>query len=217
MLDKISIEIQLIDARKILVAGDLNAKAIEWGSKFTDSRGKALNEWMATENLTLMNDGKVPTFCRNELFSNPDVTMCSENVAGTVENWRVLDEIESLSDHLYISYEVGNRIEETPTTTGRKWNVQKIDSARLIQSFKQEMRNITTPEELMKVLETACTHGMPVKKIPQKNKVYWWNDSVKEARKKCIKARRKYTRRRRVDAGSSVTIALHGTYADARK
>lgn len=58
---------------------------------------------------------------------------------------------------------------------------------------------------------------MPVKKIPQKNKVYWWNDSVKEARKKCIKARRKYTRRRRVDAGSSVTIALHGTYADARK
>lgn len=85
--------------------------------------------------------------------------MCSENVAGTVENWRVLDEIESLSDHLYISYEVGNRIEETPTTTGRKWNVQKIDSARLIQSFKQEMRNITTPEELMKVLETACTQS----------------------------------------------------------
>ena len=47
---------------KLLVAGDLNAKATEWGMPSTDSRGKRILELAARSRLMMMNEGCTPTF-----------------------------------------------------------------------------------------------------------------------------------------------------------
>ncbi|XP_029668594.1 uncharacterized protein LOC115238694 [Formica exsecta] len=44
--------------RPIIVAGDFNAKSTRWGSRFTDARGEALQDWAAALGLCLINTGK---------------------------------------------------------------------------------------------------------------------------------------------------------------
>ena len=48
--------------KKIIVAGDLNARAVEWGMQNTDSMGKRVLELTAQLPLSVINAGKVSTF-----------------------------------------------------------------------------------------------------------------------------------------------------------
>ena len=50
---------------KVLIGGDFNAKAEMWGSAYTNSRGRLMAEWILGNELVLLNDGRLPTFQRN--------------------------------------------------------------------------------------------------------------------------------------------------------
>ena len=49
---------------RILVGGDFNARALEWGMPHTDSRGKRILEMAARTGLVILNTGSTPTFRR---------------------------------------------------------------------------------------------------------------------------------------------------------
>ncbi|KAH1006914.1 hypothetical protein HUJ05_007601, partial [Dendroctonus ponderosae] len=61
--------------KDIIIAGDFNAWATDWGMKTTSGKGKILTEWMAVHSLTLQNNGNEPTFTRAEVGSIVDLTM----------------------------------------------------------------------------------------------------------------------------------------------
>ena len=60
---------------------DFNAWAVEWGSKEINKRRQALLEVFSLMDLTLLNNGKKPTFVRGEASSMIDFTFVSSGLA----------------------------------------------------------------------------------------------------------------------------------------
>lgn len=222
-LDKIEDEIRNIEGT-FIVAGDLNARAIDWGSQTTNSRGRSIVQMAARTGLTIANNGRVPTFRRPGCEGTiPDVTLVSESIANKVENWEVL-EIYTASDHQYISYSLktsGPNTTRSRTESTRKWNVNKLNTSLLKSEIDRQWersqpegdaRSIVT--HTMEIIRKGCNRAMPKAKVlGGKKEVYWWNDSIDDLRRNCIRQRRKYTRARR--RGSADTERTN--YKEARK
>lgn len=94
-----------------MVAGDFNAKSRVWGSSTNDSRGDVLLDAMSSMGFTSANDGSIPTFATPTRQSVIDVTFAREV---EVNDWRVLDDTETLSDHRYLYFTLGSRDPQPP-------------------------------------------------------------------------------------------------------
>jgi len=84
----------------IILAGDFNAWHIEWGSRSSNPRGRALSDLASSLQLLLANSGTAPTFRRGAATSVTDITFY-RGVA--LSDWTV-SEAESLSDHNYVIF-----------------------------------------------------------------------------------------------------------------
>ncbi|XP_049874443.1 uncharacterized protein LOC126372638 [Pectinophora gossypiella] len=118
---------------RVIVAGDLNAKSMAWGCPATDGRGEAVEEWALTAGLTVVNRGSVNTCVRQQGGSIVDVTFADAALARCVHSWEVQEDVETLSDHLYIRFSVST-LPGTPTSpirplegTGPKWAIKRLD------------------------------------------------------------------------------------------
>ncbi|OWR41000.1 putative endonuclease/reverse transcriptase [Danaus plexippus plexippus] len=89
----------------VLVLGDLNAKSVSWGSAATDPRGRAVEEWAAEIGVSPVNRGRTHTCVCAQGGSVVDVTFATHVATRRVRDWRVLD-VETLSDHNYIRFEI---------------------------------------------------------------------------------------------------------------
>ncbi|XP_026746967.1 uncharacterized protein LOC113508210 [Trichoplusia ni] len=175
--------------RPVLVLGDHNAKSSAWGSPVTDSRGEVLEEWAVTTGLVVLNRGSEYTCVRQRGGSIVDVSFASPSVAGRVRDWRVAAEVETLSDHRYIRFDVSaqtanGRHPTTPINDGPRWALKNIDrelleEAALVQSWIWE----------------SATDGLV--DASARRRVYWWTDEIARLRVECVAARRRYTRYRR--------------------
>lgn len=125
--------------------------------------------------------------------------------------------MESLSDHRYIYFEVGESLVEVEEHCARKWNTRRLNKDRLVEKFTKECKNIDSPSSLINAIEKSCNTAMPLNKNSKRRKVHWWNKEVQAIRKVCIACRRKYTRSRQKDPDSQITKDLHNQYAIARK
>lgn len=209
----------------LLVAGDFNSRAIEWGMQTTNSRGRRILEMAARIGLTVANIGSVPTFRRPGCAGTvPDITLVSERIANKVENWKVL-EIYTASDHQYISFSLADGdtapVKRANATT-RKWNANKLDTSALLTEIDRQT-DVTEIEgdantivrRVMTIITRGCNKAMPGVKRPNNNKiaVHWWNDSIDNFRRNCIRQRRMYTRARRRGAAE----AEYTQYKEAKK
>lgn len=102
LLDELS-EVLSHRVSKIIIEGDFNAKAKLWGSNTTNRRGFLLSRWAAERDLRIANTEK-PTCIRPQGSSIIDLTWISPDLIQHIRNWRVEEEVESLSDHVYISF-----------------------------------------------------------------------------------------------------------------
>ncbi|KAL0895255.1 hypothetical protein ABMA27_011409 [Loxostege sticticalis] len=90
----------------VIVAGDLNAKSTAWGSPATDPRGRVLEEWLITLGLAVLNRGTVHTCVSWNGGSIVDVSFASPAIASRVHGWRVLKDVENLSNHRYVRFDL---------------------------------------------------------------------------------------------------------------
>ncbi|XP_070171371.1 uncharacterized protein [Polyergus mexicanus] len=121
--------------RPIIVAGDFNAKSTRWGSRFTDARGEALQDWAAA--LGLFDKHGVEEH-PNAVAVVPDLTWATPFAARKIISWRVA-ECETLSDHLYIEvvlraarHGVLGRSQDRGDARPRRWALTKLSPDRLI-------------------------------------------------------------------------------------
>jgi len=91
-LDRVGTIVGRLLPGPVLIMGDLNVKAKEWGSPRTDARGEALVEWMNALGLEIMNTGSEQTCVRQRRGLIVDVTLASAAVSRTVSGWRVVTE-----------------------------------------------------------------------------------------------------------------------------
>ena len=108
---KIEKAINSLPTKDFIIAIDSNAHSKIWDDRREDRRGDKVNEFIASNNLILLNNGnRRPTFENRRGYSNIDLTLCSVNISDKVKNWKVLDEI-SASDHNYIYFEIDAKLE----------------------------------------------------------------------------------------------------------
>ncbi|XP_054002005.1 uncharacterized protein LOC128888865 [Hylaeus anthracinus] len=93
---------------RTLVLGNFNAKSTAWGCPATDAKGRAVLKWAASAGLRLLNRTSVSTCVRWQGESIVDLSWATPAVAPLVSGWRVAEEVESLSDHLYILMDVSD-------------------------------------------------------------------------------------------------------------
>lgn len=148
-------------SKQVIVVGDFNAKGTLWGSGFYDKRGEIVMEWLASDQLVMINDGAHPTFVRGNYGSHLDLTIAKQNIAAKIKNWQVLVDLESLSDHLYITFEVDFGLTDT-TVASRPPGAWKLDPRKTIAFDKLLDTSLETcggnlnAEALSKVIKEAC-------------------------------------------------------------
>ena len=194
---------ELIGLSPLVVAGDFNAWATEWGSRRTNQRGRILLEALAKLNIDLANVGLKSTFSRNGAESIIDVTFCSP---GLITNWRV-DDGYTHSDHLAVCYSVdcktrphvASRI-NTPAPRG--WRISHFNEEVFAEAIRleHEASRIRNPsaDQLVAILSRACDATMPRNRQPRHGRppVYWWTDAIADLRRACLQARRRIQRAR---------------------
>lgn len=189
VLDEITYTLRERGGRDALIGGDFNAKSWGWGESRQDRRGTLVAEWIGAENLVILNRGVVPTFRRRSQESIIDLTLCTENLAPKITEWEVLDDVETLSFHQYIQYEI--KEETNPREIGefKGWKVQTLDVDKLKQKVGEG--EINNEYDLADRLREACDYAMRrVGTSGRRRENYWWNENIKRARTECIKIRR---------------------------
>lgn len=199
MLDQLTDE--LTDRRPVVIAGDFNAWASEWGSRRTNPRGRSLLEALAKLNVDLANEGTTSTYCRDGRESIIDVTFCSP---GLVRKWRVCESYTH-SDHQGIRYCIGDRAQmesARANLNGRQWKTADFDEAVFVEALRWENSLLNlNGYELTKTVARACDASMPRKVLPKNRRrpVYWWNATLADLRATCLRTRRNMQR-----AGSDI-------------
>ncbi|XP_046428388.1 uncharacterized protein LOC124183671 [Neodiprion fabricii] len=168
--------------RGVLVGGDFNARSPTWDPAGSNRRGELLERWAASCEVSLHNDGSTATCVSAQGSSVVDLTWSTPSLTPTVQQWRVLTERETLSDHLYITYEIqglrhGPTGEDQTTSAGL---------AAWVERTMMQARDAAAPR--------ARTKGY-------RRTTYWWSEDLAEQRRRCVAARRRLTRDRRAASG----------------
>ncbi|KAJ0183263.1 hypothetical protein K1T71_001239 [Dendrolimus kikuchii] len=163
----------------IMVLGDFNAKSSAWGSRVTDARGEALEEWALETGLQVLNRGTALTCVRRQGGSIVDISFASPAVTRRVRNWKVLEDVETLSDHRYIRFDLFTqttraRARESPVSNHPRWAIKKLNNeafreALLVQQWTSQANEHPSDEldvdeeaERLRVVVTeVCDAAMP--------------------------------------------------------
>jgi len=203
----------------LIVAGDFNARAIEWGMPRTNTRGRLILEMSARLGLIVANSGSKATYIRPGFGKSiPDVTLVSDSSSLKIVSWKVLD-VFSGSDHSYIKFKVNtSSVQKKTLDSHNGWNLSKIDVAKFLNFIKDRqnvcLTQIANKEELEQLTETvqnlitkACDNSMPRKKVYNgRPQAYFWTDHIGSLRKKCLRFRRLAQRaRNRPDLNDKLT------------
>lgn len=140
----------------IVVAGDFNAKALEWGMPDPDTRGRLILEMAARKGLVLLNEGDTPTFHRpGQRGTIPDISWASENTARRVQNWKVIDEFTG-SDHQYITFDLQRSNQRGRSQSGegcqvKGWNLSKLDRDKMAQAILEGNTLLSSREHVQQL------------------------------------------------------------------
>ncbi|XP_045449092.1 uncharacterized protein LOC123657613, partial [Melitaea cinxia] len=134
----------------------------------------------------------------------------------TVEGWRVETEVETLSDHRYIRFEVSPApvrpaLSSSTSSSGRsqfpRWALSKLnrelaEEAAIVGRWSlPPLREFGVDEaanRLCDAFTAVCRAAMPLaKRPPLRRALYWWSAEIAGLRAACNGARRQYTRSRR--------------------
>lgn len=221
-------------SNSVLIAGDLNAKSQAWGSPVTNARGIALEDWIIANGLVILNQGSVYTCVRQHGGSIVDVTFASPSLAHRVQDWRVLEDVETMSDHRYIRFDVS--IFPAPQISPRqnswhrsnRWALKRLDRealelAVIVLAWSPLCNESSMVEQeaewFQMALSQVCDVAMPRIKSPHhRRQVYWWSEDLASLRTECVKRRRKYTRlRRRRNRDEQEECRLYTAYRESKK
>jgi len=142
-LDEISSVIERYGGKNTVLSMDSNAHSTEWFDRITDARGKRVLEFIAANNLNILNCEGTPTFKPNRNMDRYktsgetciDLTLVGDSIAKLAHNWHVSMK-DYISDHRHIEFELTSRsiqlIEDLGST------VKYLTSERTLNKFIQE-------------------------------------------------------------------------------
>ncbi|XP_071652524.1 uncharacterized protein [Temnothorax longispinosus] len=200
--------------KHLLICGDFNAHARLWGSRRRDFKGDLLEDWVAQADVRLANVGNSPTFMSAQGSSVIDLTWASPSLLRNLHHWTVRDDMESLSDHIYITFDISDRPPRNPITSqAPRWSFRNMD----VDLYKKvlEWTCAVTPldDEYMlrfgpdkwihRSIIDACEVAVP-RARNREHGTYWWSREIAGLRRSAIAARRAWSRARNKDTPDEV-------------
>ena len=174
-----------------------------WNSSCTDEKGRELETFILNNNLNITNINKSKLDYIPQRTSKVDVTLNGDKVK--ILNWKYLN-VESLSDHPYIFYEleIGR-----PTKLHKEVKIPKLtnldkDKLRLILEGKLITQNIRWDEikssvelddavgKLTSVISKSAIESTLPKKQQSKSELEFWNTELEKLREEMRNAREKF-------------------------
>ncbi|KAL4104344.1 hypothetical protein QTP88_019645 [Uroleucon formosanum] len=183
------------DPNEVLLTGDFNAKHTDWGCPKNDKRGEVLIDMINATGLVICNRGKSSTHNKGSII---DLTIATPRTAHKMVKWQVLDR-ESLSDHLYLLFEI-----DLGTQTQHEQRRKKIDFGKLETLLTSDRLTITTLSgldadnsamALTDAIHECCTVPRNGKKT--RRSVHWWCTEIGILRDRANHLRRVFQRKRK--------------------
>ncbi|XP_046143224.1 uncharacterized protein LOC123988176 [Osmia bicornis bicornis] len=191
----------------LVVAGDFNARALEWGMPAPNTRGKLVMEMASRLGLIVLNTGTTPTYRRPGFGDSiPDVTLVSECLGRRAVGWRVMEDFTG-SVHQYITFQIssGRAAQHRNPQRPLGWNTAKLDEEKFAECLSRGLGGISSApgvrpdrsfaealvSDTMRLITRACDASIPRKK-PWKGRAqaYWWTDQIASLRRECLRLRR---------------------------
>lgn len=218
ILKKMEANIKSLNNRiQVVLCGDFNAHSMAWGSKYESCKGNRLVRWTEINNLVLINEGDSPTCVRPQGTSIIDLTWSTPVLANKIKEWKVEEDMLSLSDHSYITFRIAiGRINKVESKVGRKvtkslrWKMDTLDQRMYDEVLEWKCSHFNITDRLeedgsedkevewiqQSMIEAADASMRRVKRRDSdlKKQVYWWNGELAELRKTCVQDRRRWTR-----------------------
>lgn len=182
----------------LIIGCDANAHNPLWGSSDMNTRGEALEEYLATTDLLVMNRGRFPTFVTRQRQEVLDITLASRDIAREVRDWRVCQE-DSLSDHNTIQFSV--EVDDSPPTFRRNprrtnWPHFAEELVLRLGEGKDYLRTTEEVEDeadrLQEALVGAYEAATPLKEVKNRkssSRNQWWNMELDDLRRESRQAR----------------------------
>jgi len=103
ILEKI---LEFTKGAKLIIAMDNNSRSTTWHDVITNSRGKLLEEFIASNQLYIINeDSPMTTFQSSRGSSNIDLTIVNKQMLADIKDWEISEE-ESGSDHNILKFNI---------------------------------------------------------------------------------------------------------------
>ena len=184
LLTKLSNVLNCLKDRKIIIAGDFNAKSNMWFSKANDVRGERVEEFILFYNLTIVNElSNHFSFMTANGCENIDLTLVSSNLSDYVTNWHIDLSITS-SDHNLCVISISShkdtvikpcRVRYITDNQGY-WRQFEISISKEIPELvalqlETEMDVDTYVDCLTSKLITSCDIALPRKRFHTKSRV----------------------------------------------
>lgn len=188
---------------QMVIGGDFNAWSAEWGSATNDHRGEQLSTLMASLDFLTGNTGSSPTYCRMNAESVIDVNFSRTRSPTALLGWRVLEDIESGSDHSYVEFRLGAPAEKPDRSDSvqgwffRRLNEEALSSHLLsveASTVDQHTSVTTVTAQFGEYLKSACDASMPPRTLARDRRAdHLWSKDIAE-RKATIGYRRAFHR-----------------------
>ncbi|KAL4108158.1 hypothetical protein QTP88_018404 [Uroleucon formosanum] len=217
------------DLTHVLICGDFNSWLQEWSSAHNDQRGQQLSDLATSLNLSTENIGTTATYRRINAESVIDVTFSRIVAPATIRGWRVLEDVESTSDHRYVEFTLDPTSDEGKSEDNRSrgWSYCQLDSTTLathLANTAQPVVNDATTvsqaaDQLIEYLEAACNSCMPLR-VPRRasrREAHWWLKDLAAFRQSTIELRRALQRSARRHDLQDLQDAHRAAYSAKRK
>lgn len=155
-IEFVSNTIDFANNNRCIIAGDINAKSIYWGSDSNDDRGDNFMAAIAQHQLHIINDGNKPTFDtirgNRRLISHIDITTANNQLVNHIHNWRIHDDIH-LSDHRPITFNIASQqVNNQSSQSTVKWNTSHVLWDSWSQSIINQLAlNNITPDTINEI------------------------------------------------------------------
>lgn len=168
----------------LLLMGDLNSYNTLWGSRYTNSQGRAIESLLDEYNLIILNTGEDTHYISaSGTFSSIDLSFCSPSTA-QIFDWKPLDDLYG-SDHYPLVISNGQRQPDRYRKTKWRLDTADWDAFREIISLPIGGANSSidaTSDEISEAILIAANKTIrKTSAVIQRKSVPWWNDEVSSA------------------------------------
>ena len=137
-----------------IILGDTNAHSLLWDDNWekpeADERGRVLENWCATHNMTAINDGRATRRSRNAAGKGTALDQAFVHSSRVDKfTWQVLDDLSSDHKPIIITYQ-----DQFPSINNKptfKWNLKKADWAKFSAMVEESIPRHYAAKNLNKV------------------------------------------------------------------